>query len=139
MKKKASIAVAGRAHIEEQKQTALTNIQKNRDAALKQLDIQYANWDMAKQSFGYIGITFLSVLFGSVFANDFIKLCIHYFNHLRDWCRSWWQRKRHEEKLEEETKKEIILEMEQYHADDLEDALEKVYFKLVRNNANTQK
>ncbi len=138
MKKKASIAAAGRAHIEEQKQTALTNIQKNKDAALKQLDIQYANWDKAKTSFGYIGITFLSVLFGTIFGNDLIKLCIHYFRHLRDWYRSWWQRKRPEEKLEEANKDEIILEMEQNHADDLEDALEKVYFKLVRNNANIQ-
>ena len=34
------IAVAGRARIEEQKQTALTNIQTNKNAALKQLNIQ---------------------------------------------------------------------------------------------------
>jgi hypothetical protein len=120
----------------------LTNIQKNKDAVLKQLDIQYGNWDKAKTSFGYVGITFLTVLCGSVFANDLIKLFIHYYNHLRDWYRRWYQRKRHaekySEKLEGETEKEIILEMDQSYADDLGDALEKVYFKLVRNNANIQ-
>jgi hypothetical protein len=129
-----SKAAAGRARIEEQKQTALLNIQKNKEAALKQLDIEYAYSDKAKTSFGYIGITFLTVLCGAIFGNDFIKLCIHYFNRLRDWYRKWCPRKRHEEKLEEENKKEIILEMD--HSYDLDDALEKVYFKLVRNNAN---
>jgi uncharacterized membrane protein YcjF (UPF0283 family) len=124
LKNKASIAAAGRARIEEQKQTALTKIQKNREAALKQLDIQYANWDKAKTSFGFIGITFLAVLFGSIFGNDLIKLIVHYFNHLRDWYRRWCQSQRPEEKSEEENEREIILEMDQSYADDLEDSLE---------------
>ena len=34
---------------------------------------------------------------------------------------------------------EITLEMDQSYADDLEDSLEKVYFKLVRNTANMHK
>jgi hypothetical protein len=118
----------------------LIDIQKTKNATLKQLDIQYANWDKAKTSFGYIGITFLAVLFGSIFLNDFIKLCIYYFRHLRDWYRRWCQSQTPEERSEEENKKKIVLEMEQSHDDDaLEDALEKVYFKLVRNNANMQK
>ncbi len=118
----------------------MIDIQKTKNATLKQLDIQYANWDKAKTSFGYIGITFLAVLFGSIFLNDFIKLCIYYFRHLRDWYRRWCQSQTPEERSEEENKKKIVLEMEQSHDDDaLEDALEKVYFKLVRNNANMQK
>jgi hypothetical protein len=105
------------------------------------LNIQYDSADKAKTSFGYIGITFLAVLFGSIFLNDFIKVCVYYFNHVRDWYRSWCHRKGHDEKLKEENKKEIILEMDHSYDDDdgLEDALEKVYFKLVRNNANRQK
>ena len=114
----------------------MTNIQKNKEAALKQLDIQYASADKAKTSFGYIGITFLTVLFGSIFGNDLIKLYIYHFNHLRDCYRNWCERIKHEGELEEEeNKKEIILEMDQTFDDDLEEALEKVYFKLVRNNA----
>ncbi len=132
-----SKAAAGRARIEEQKQTALLNIQKNKEAALKQLDIEYAYWDKIRRTIGYIGITYLTCLFGCIFGNDLIKLIVHYFNRLRDWYRRWCPRKRHDEKLEEENKKEIILEMENTH--ELEDALEKVYFKLVRNNANMQK
>ncbi len=128
----------GRARIEEQKQAALTNIQKNRDAALKQLDIQYASADKAKKSFGFIGITFLAVLFGSVFANDFIKLCSYYFRHLKN----WWQRKQEikedRQSQDKENKDEIVLELDQIYSDELEDSLEKVYFKLVKANANNR-
>ncbi len=128
----------GRARIEQQKQTALTNIQKNKDAALKQLDIQYASADKAKKSFGFIGITFLACLFGSIFLNDFIKLCIYYFRHLKN----WWQRKQ-EMKEERESKDkqnidEVILELDQISTEKLEESLEKVYFKLVKANANNR-
>ena len=126
-----------RARIEEQKQAALTNIQKNKDTALKQLDIEYANWDKAKQSFGYIGIAFLTVLFGSVFGNDLIKLFAHYFNRLRDW---WRQRRNMNDQREierDEVKQEQVqLELEQEYADNLEQRLEQVYLRLVQVNAN---
>jgi len=82
----------------------------------------------------------LAVLCGSIFANDLTKLIVHYYNHLRDCYRRWCQRKRLDEKFQEETNREIILEMDQSCAvDDLDDALERVYFKLVKSNANKQK
>jgi hypothetical protein len=60
---------------------------------------------------------------------------------LRDLWRRWWQRrkeaKENREKLEE-TKNEIVLELEQTYAKDLEESLEKVYFKLVKANAKNQ-
>ena len=117
----------------------MTNIQKNRDAASKQLDIQYASADKAKKSFGFIGFIFLAFLFGSVFGNDFIKLCVHYFGHLRD----WWQRKNaNQEKIKEETEKnkkdKVVLEMDQIYADDLEESLENDFFKLVKMNGNNK-
>ena len=128
-----------RARIEEQKQEALTNIQKNKDASLKQLDIEYANWDKAKQSFGYIGIAFLTVLFGSVFGNDLIKLFAHYFNRLRDW---WRQRRnmndQREMERDEVEQEQVQLELEQEYADNLEQRLEQVYLRLVQANANNR-
>ncbi len=135
------MAAAGRARIEEQKQTALTNIQKNRDAALKQLDIQYASADKAKQSFGYIGITFLAALFGSIFLNDLIKLCVYYFNCFRDWWRheSAIKKKSQENKKIESEVPELRIEMEQDYLDHLDASLEQVYFKLVKVNARTTK
>ena len=103
------------------------------------MDIQYANWDKAKTSFGYTGITCLAFLFGSIFANDITKVFIHYFRHLRNLWRRWWQRKKeakeNSEKLEAANKDEIVLEMEQAYADDLDESMEKVYFKLVKANA----
>jgi hypothetical protein len=96
------------------------------------LDIEYASADKAKQSFGYIGITFLAVLFGSIFGNDLIKLCIHYFNHLKN----WWQRKQEikeeRQSQDKQNKDEIVLELGQMYTDELEDSLEKVYFKLLK-------
>jgi hypothetical protein len=132
--KKDLLAAAGRARIEEQKQTALTNIQKNRDAALKQLDIQYASADKAKQSFGFIGIAFLTALFGSVFLNDFIKLLIYCCSELK----AYWRRKEVENKskLEKNTSdtSDVRIEMDNLNDanQELEEALEKVYIRLLR-------
>ncbi len=136
--KKGLKAIAGRARIEQQKQAALKNIQKNKEAALKQLDIQYASADKAKKSFGYIGITFLACLFGSIFVNDLMKLGLYYFDHLRD----WWQRKQEMKEVrqsqDKENKDEIVLKLDQICIDELEDSLEKVYFKLVKANAKNR-
>jgi hypothetical protein len=54
--------------------------------------------------------------------------------------RFWQRRKEAKENTEklEATKNEIVLELEQTYADDLEESLEKVYFKLVKVNAENQ-
>ncbi len=102
------------------------------------MDIQYASADKAKTSFGYIGITFLAVLFGSIFGNDLIKLCIHYFNHLKNWWQRKQEMKEERQSQDEEKKEEIVLELDQICTDELEDSLEKVYFKLVKANAKNR-
>ncbi len=128
-----------RARIEEQKQTALANIKKNKDAALKQLDIQYATADKAKMSFGYIGIAFLTVLFGSVFGNDLVKIFAHYFNRLREW---WRQRRNMNDQREierdEAEQEQVQLELDQEYADNLEESLARVYLRLVQASANNR-
>jgi hypothetical protein len=114
---------------------ALTNIQTNKTAKLKQLDKDYVNWDKAKKSFGYIGITFLSVLFGSIFANDFIKLCVYYYREFR-------QRRRNNDnnnnnnQLEQIEDEQHRIQLDQMYADELEERLERVYFRLKKANAN---
>ncbi len=134
------MAAAGRAKIEQQKQKALTNIQKNKEAALTALTIQYANADKAKTSFGYIGITFLVVLFGSVFLNDFIKLCIYYFNGLREWWRGNVVREQMNNlNNEREEEDQIHIEMNDDYDEDLEDKLERVYFRLLELNQNRRR
>ncbi len=42
----------------------------------------------------------------------------------------------HQEKSEEENKNEIILEMDHSYSEDLDETLEKVYFRLIKNNKN---
>ncbi len=128
------MAAAGRARIEQQKKTALENIEKNKEAALTALNIQYAIADKAKKSFGYIGITCLVVLFGSIFLNDFIKLCIYYFNGLREW---WRMRRNIQEENENENQPEQVqIEIDPVYGDDLEDKLQRVYIKLLEVNTN---
>jgi len=132
------LTAASRARIQEQKQTALSIIQTNKQIRLKQLDIDYKSWDQAKTSFGYIGITFLTVLFGSIFANDLAKVFIHYFGHLRDWYTSRISIKIDEKKINETG--DVIVEMSQaYDGDLLEERLERVYFSLVKTNAKNKK
>jgi hypothetical protein len=123
----------GRALIKKQQQAALTKIQKNKEAALTELDIKYASADKAKKSFGFIGIAFLAALFGSVFLNDLIKLLIYYSLELK----TYWRRKEIENKskLENNTNdtSNVRIEMDQlYDANqELDEALEKVYIRLL--------
>ncbi len=80
----------------------------------------------------------MAVLFGSIFANDFIKLCIYYFDHLRDWWRRKQEMKEERQSQDKENKDEVVLELDQICTDKLEDSLEKVYFKLVKANAKNR-
>ena len=123
------IAVAGRARIEEQN-TNYLNQYSNKQNSIRQ-------YDQAKTSFGYVGITFLSVLFGSIFLNDFIKFCIYYFEHFGD-CRMSSSQNNKEIKGGRD---EVALEMvdSNIYAKELDERLEKVYFKLVRANFYRQK
>jgi hypothetical protein len=98
------------------------------------LDIQYASADKAKTSFGYIGITFLTVLFGSIFLNDFIKFCIYYFGNLSDYR----MKRSQNNKDTKDERDEAILEVDQIYANELDKSLEKVYFKLVKANAKNK-
>ena len=129
------MAAAGRARIEQQKQIALANIEKNREAALNALNIQYANADKAKTSFGYIGITFLIVLFGSIFMNDLIKLCIYYWNGMRE----WWRGNEHDQEQLNQNNDERVdhvkLEIDRVYGEELEERLERVYMRLLEVNA----
>jgi hypothetical protein len=117
----------------------LDKIQKNKETALMQLDIQYASADKAKTSFGYIGITFLAFLFGSIFANDFIKLFLFYFDKLS----RWWSKEKKTNENKQSTigdkKKQVVFEIKQINSFDLEESLEKFYIKLLKANAKNKK
>ena len=103
------------------------------------MDIKYASADKAKTSFGYIGITFLVAIFGSIFLNDLIKVCIYYCDGLR----VWWRRRRNrrvdiiqnQRQREEQEREQIRIEMERINTDELEEKLQQVYFKLAEVNA----
>ena len=126
----------GRARIEQQKQTQLANIETRRIENLKRLNIEHETKDKVAKSIGYIGIAFLVVLFGSIFLNDFIKLCIYYWNGLREW---WREKKGHEEKKVEAATDHVRLEMDQEYSSELEEALERVYFKIVKVNRENRR
>ena len=123
------MATKGRARIELQKKVELTNIEQQRQENLKRLNMEYATADKAKTSFGYIGITFLVLLFGSIFLNDLLKLCIYYFDGLKEWWREKKDKEEEKRKQDEVKSDEIRLDIiDSNYVDDLEKGLEKVYF-----------
>ena len=128
-------AHAGRVKIEQQKQTQLANIQKNKEAVMSKLTTKYATANKAKASFGYIGIIFLVVLFGSIFLNDFIKLCIYYFNGWREWRRGITN----DQEREINENGQIEIEVDRVYGEDLEEKLERVYIKLVEANVENRR
>jgi len=127
------LATVGRTLIQQKQQAALANIRASKKAALNHLNIKYASADKAKQSFGFIGITFLSVIFGSIILNDLIKLCAYICDEIGE----TWSGEKTEAKNNSVVgpEKEIIdeeactLEMDL----DLEEILERVYFRLKAN------
>ena len=135
---KKSLAAAGRARILYQKEIELAKIEKRRIEALEKLNIKYEHWDKVAKSFGYIGLTSIVLLFGSIFGNDLIKLISFYFNEFKKYLK---KRKETKEEVKEETKKKEEEEEEQNVriqmelSEKLEQDLEKVYFKLVKVNA----
>ena len=138
------MATVGRALIKEQQQAALNKIQKNKEAALTELDIKYASADKAKKSFGFIGIAFLAALFGSVFLNDLIKVLIYYSLKLK----TYWGLKKIDNKFKNENNtsdtSDVRIEMDNLNDanQELEEALEKVYIRLLtakKKRANRRK
>jgi len=123
------LATKGRARIELQKKVELTNIEQQRQENLKRLNMEYATADKAKTSFGYTGITFLVILFGSIFLNDLLKLCIYYCDGLKEWGREKKDKEEEKRKQDEVKSDEIRLDIiDSNYVDDLEKGLEKVYF-----------
>ena len=129
----------GRARIEQQKQVELANIQAEKEENLKKLNIQYETADKAKTSFGYIGIAFLTILFGSIFGNDLIKLLIYYFYGFREWRSENEEQEKEKRKQDEVTSNDVRLEIDQYYASKLDEGWERVYFKLVKVNARIRR
>ena len=113
----------------------MANIQKNKDAALNALTIQYANADKAKTSFGYIGIAFIVVLFGSIFMNDFIKFCIYCFNEMRE----WYKENKNLKQANNNTNQKDEVETDRVYGEELEEKLERVYIRLLKVNKKRMK
>jgi hypothetical protein len=131
---KESLAAAGRARIEKQKEIDSAKIEKRRIEALEKLNIKYEHWDKAAKSFGYIGITSLFLLFSIIFGNDLIKLISFYFNEFK----LYWKRRKETTKVEGEPKEDNVrIQMEL--SKKLEQDLEKVYFELVKVNGDNKR
>ena len=130
---KDQLAIQGRAKIAQEQLIQLTAIDTKRKATLKQLDIQYASADKAKSSLGYMAIISLSILFGTIFLNDFLKLCIHLYGKTRRYLRQRRLEKEEIKKSEREKNNiQIQIEMNRVYAQDLEERLERFHAALIR-------
>jgi len=63
---------------------------------------------------------------------------LYYFDHLRDWWKRKQEMKEERQSKDGKNNDEIVLELDQICTDELEDSLEKVYFKLVKANAKNR-
>ncbi len=87
--------------------------------------------------FGYIGISCLVALFGTIFGNDLFKLCAYNFNRSRVWCRQRLNNNNNSIKEENQRENEQVqIELERTHAEELEKRLERVDIRLLQENAS---
>ena len=104
------------------------------------MSIKYASADKAKTSLGYIAIISISLLFGSIFLNDFFKLCIHILSKVRRYFRQRrLERQQAKNSERERNNRQVEIEMNQVYAEELEDKLEKFHLALIRAQIKNRK
>ena len=96
-----------------------------------------------KQSFGFIGITFICVLIGGLILNDLIKLVnllVTLYEQVADEKRKA-KKIENEKRLNEERERQESLQMEidKAYSLDLEEKLEKFHIKLIKAVASSRK
>ena len=126
-----------RARIEKIRLKEIANIETKRKEALAKLKIEYKIADQVKTSFGIIGLISLFLLFGSILLNDFAKLMnsIH-----QNFLNYKYQRKYRERKEQsKEINAPIQIELDRNYLYDLEEKLEKTYYKLIKAVAFNKK
>ncbi len=114
----------------------IAKIEEKRKAALASLNIKYASADKVKTSFGYIGITFLSVLWGLIILNDFIKVINFIYEEIDELLKE----RREIKKINRENIEQITMEREDKTFNlDLEEKLDQVHLRLVKACAARKK
>ena len=80
----------------------------------------------------------MTVLFGSILLNDFAKVCIYYFNGLREWWRDEKEQEKNNQREQrfENDKERVEIEMDPVYAEELEERLERVYMRLLEVNSS---
>ena len=107
----------------------IAKIEENRKAAIASLNIKYASADKVKTSFGFIGITFLSSLWGLIILNDLAKLLNECYKETKDLLKERRERK------EKERKDQVFIELSEENeicSQDLEEKLDKFHLQLVK-------
>jgi hypothetical protein len=130
--------------LEKSRLDQLAKIETSRKESLEKLNIKYAIADKVKTSFGYIGITFLSVLWGVIILNDLAKLFNLFYEETKDFFKVRRRKKEIKRRKELEQDEHDLEKNEVYHQD-LEEKLEIIHLQLVKacaariSNANIQK
>jgi hypothetical protein len=122
----------GRAKIENSRLEQIAKIEENRKAALASLNIKYTSADKVKTSFGYIGITFLSSLWGFIILNDLAKLLNECYKETKDLLKERREKRNNKHKENEIVQVKIELEQDENDALDLEEKLDKIHLQLIK-------
>jgi septation ring formation regulator EzrA len=88
-----------------------------------------------KTSFGYIGITFLSVLWSLIILNDSAKLLNECYKETKDLLEERRGKMKDGRKENEIEQVKIELEQEEKNAQDLDEKLEKIHSQLIKEIA----
>ena len=130
--KKDQLAIFGRAQIEKSRLEQIAKIEKSRKASLASLNVKYSSADKVKTSFGYIGITFLSVSCGLIILNDLAKLLKECYRETKDLLEERRGKMKDRRKETEIEQVKIELEQEGKYAQDLDEKLEKIHLQLIK-------
>jgi len=122
-----------RKKIEEQKETALTEIKIKKNETLAKLNTQYKTAVKVKETFGYIGIIFLSLLCTAILLNDLGKLCMVIYERcteIREEKRQQEEKKNKEKETTDNSSLEI--QIDRIYSRDLEIKLDQFHQSLVK-------
>ena len=121
------IVAVGRSKIENKRQGDLANITTHKQAKLEALSVKYQKVEKARASLGYVSMIFLSLLFGTIFINDFVKLarCLLIENNKLAF-------KSVEADKREDNVTNVYVKIDEIDSDQLEARLKRVHVNLLR-------
>ena len=120
--------------IQKNAQTQLIQIEANKREQLSKLNEKFLNADNVKHSFGYIGIIYVSFLYGAIFLNDLLNIYTSVTRRLKT------HRMVAEQEKIYEKRSAMLHSVDMLYSDQLDARIKSVHLHLLRKKyAQTEK